>query len=69
MEMRSYQTVEAEQAMESHSREFCDIIIPVSIEQAIFNSMEKTGLFDEGRDCIMKILPVEMSSAIRRRTG
>ncbi|GHV93840.1 hypothetical protein AGMMS50293_01600 [Spirochaetia bacterium] len=69
LEMRSYHAVEAEQAMESHSREFCDIIIPASIEQAILDSIEKAGLFDEGRDCIMKVLPVEMSGAIRRRTG
>jgi hypothetical protein len=69
MEMRSYRAAEEEQAMGSHSREFCDVIIPVSIERAIFDGLEKTGLFNEGRDCIMKILPVEMSAAIHRRTG
>jgi hypothetical protein len=47
------------QAMESRSRVFCDIIIPAGIEETVVAQIEKTGLFDAGRTCMMKILSVE----------
>jgi hypothetical protein len=66
LEMRSYSAVAPGQTMESHSREFCDIIIPAGIEEDILSHIEKTGLFESGRSCMLKILPVEKPASFRR---
>jgi hypothetical protein len=59
LEMRSYSSAVQEQTKESHSREFCDIIIPAEVEENILAQIKKTELFDAGRSCILKVLSVE----------
>ncbi|GHV71593.1 hypothetical protein AGMMS49928_24100 [Spirochaetia bacterium] len=63
LEMRSYRAHEqgqsAEEAMESLSREFCDIIIPLNLEETIISKIEKTGLFEAGKSCMLKVIPAE----------
>jgi hypothetical protein len=65
LEMRSYRAAAQEQTKESHSREFCDIIIPAEIEESILTRIQETGLFDAGRSCILKALPVEKPASFR----
>jgi hypothetical protein len=60
LEMRSYSVAVQGQTMESHSREFCDIIIPAGLTENVVKHVEETGLFDNGRSCILKTLPAEM---------
>jgi hypothetical protein len=59
LEMRSYNAIARGQTMESHSREFCDIIIPSGLEENILKHIEEMGLLDSNRSCILKILPAE----------
>jgi hypothetical protein len=64
LEMRSYSIAAGSapvqgQAMESHSRVFCDIIMPADLEKTVITQVEKTGLLDTGRTCMLKILSVE----------
>jgi len=66
LEMRSYSTFTHEQAMESHSRQLCDIITSSDIEEKVRSSRALTGLFGKGKSCILKSFDVEMPSAIRR---
>jgi hypothetical protein len=63
-EMQSYSAAAREQAMESHSREFCDIIIPSCLEEDILKHIGETGLLDADRSCMLKVLSVEMPAAI-----
>ncbi|MDR2741629.1 MAG: hypothetical protein LBB98_05685 [Treponema sp.] len=65
IEMRSYRASAQEQTKESHSREFCDIIIPAEIEESLLTHIKETGLFDVGRSCILKVLPVEKPASFR----
>jgi hypothetical protein len=65
LEMRSYGAAVQEQTNESHSREFCDIIIPAEIEENILTQIKETGLFEPDRTCILKVLPVEKPAAFR----
>jgi hypothetical protein len=66
LEMRSYSALAQGQTMESNSREFCDIIIPANIEETILQHIEEAGLFDAGKTCILKSLPVEKPVSLRR---
>jgi hypothetical protein len=59
LEMRSYSAALRGQTMESHSREFCDIIIPSDLTENILKHIEEAGLFDSGRSCMLKALPAE----------
>jgi hypothetical protein len=59
LEMRSYSVLSQEQAMGSHFREFCDIIIPSALEEKILKSIEETRLLDSGRSCMLKVLSTE----------
>ncbi|MDR0998291.1 MAG: hypothetical protein LBL70_04425 [Treponema sp.] len=59
LEMRSYSALSQEQAMGSHFREFCDIIIPSSLEESILKSIEDAGLLDRDRSCVLKVFPAE----------
>jgi hypothetical protein len=59
LEMRSYSDIAQGQTMESHSREFCDIIIPSGLEENIVKHIEETGLLDSERSCILKVLSAE----------
>ncbi|MDR0450424.1 MAG: hypothetical protein LBH26_04080, partial [Treponema sp.] len=59
LEMRSYSAVSQGQTMESHSREFCDIIIPADAEENILKRIRETRLLDSGRSCILKVLSAE----------
>ncbi|MDR0387070.1 MAG: hypothetical protein LBH57_03445 [Treponema sp.] len=59
LEMRSYRADTREQTKESHSREFCDIIIPAEIEENILAHIKETGLFAADRSCMLKTLSVE----------
>ena len=60
LELRSYAGLTQEQAMESHSRSLCDIIIPPAIEEVLMKNITKTELFDMGKTCVLKIFGVEM---------
>jgi hypothetical protein len=66
LEMRSYSALAQGQTMESHSREFCDIIIPSTIEENILSHIEKSGLFDSTRSCMLKTLPIERPASFGR---
>jgi hypothetical protein len=66
LEMRSYSALAQGQTMESHSREFCDIIIPADVEENILKHIEGTGLFDDGKTCILKSIHVEKPVSLRR---
>jgi hypothetical protein len=65
LEMYSYNDTVQEQTKESHSREFCDIIIPAEIEETILTHIEETGLFDAGRTCMLKVFSVERPASFR----
>lgn len=64
VEMRSYGGGHG-QAMVSHSRELCDIIIPRAVEENLRALNDREGLFAEGRTCVLKALDVEMPPVIR----
>jgi len=65
LEMRSYSSTHG-QAMESHSRQLCDIITSPDIEKKIRGSEALTGLLGKGKSCILKTFDVEMPSVIHR---
>ncbi|MDR2619274.1 MAG: hypothetical protein LBC62_10430 [Treponema sp.] len=69
LEMRSYSAVAQGQMMESHSREFCDIIIPPELEERITAGIKKSGLLSGGSSCILKVIPVEQPVSLRRSRG
>ena len=64
LEMRNYTSVSREQAMESHSRELCDIIISHDVAERLKGPLEATGLFDSKRTCVLKTFSVEMPSGV-----
>ena len=64
LEMRNYSAAAREQAMESHSRELCDIIVNNDVLEKLKEPLAKTGLFDDKRSCVLKIFNVEMPSGI-----
>jgi len=66
VEMRSYSALNPEQDMESHSRQLCDIITSQAIEEKLKPEIAKSGLFDEGKTCVLKVLNVELPSVIRK---
>jgi len=66
LEMRSFCDLTHEEAMKSHSRSLCDIIVSTEIEERILESIGKTWLFDKGRSSVLKAFNVEMPSVIRR---
>jgi hypothetical protein len=65
LEMRSYSAAVQEQTKESHSREFCDIIIPAEIEENILTRIQETGLFGDEHLCILKVVSVEKPEPFR----
>jgi len=60
LEMRSYGGHTRVEDMKSHSRSLCDIIVSQEVEKRILESIGKTGLFDEGRSCVLKNFATEM---------
>jgi len=66
LEMRSYGDHSHEEAMKSHSRSLCDIIVTSEVEKKIMENIGQTGLFDEGKSCVLKTFNIEMPMAIRR---
>jgi len=66
LEMRSYSTFTHKQAMESHSRQLCDIITSSDIEEKIRNSGDLIELFDKEKSCVLKTFDVETPSVIHR---
>lgn len=65
LEMRSYSNFTREQAMESHSRQLCDIITSHYVESMLWKSLNQTDLFAEGTSCVLKTFNVEMPSVVR----
>jgi hypothetical protein len=65
VDMRYYAAHTQEQAMESHSRQLCDIITSPEVEEKILDQTAKTGLFDSGKSCVLKTFNVEMPQAFR----
>jgi hypothetical protein len=55
-----------EEAMRSHSRSLCDTIVTSDVEKKILENIGQTGLFDQGKSCVLKTFNVEMPSVIRR---
>ena len=66
LEMRSYSSQAGEQAMESHSRELCDIIVSLELEEKLSSPIAQSGLFESGKNCVLKIFNVEMPEIIHR---
>ena len=69
LEMRSYRDdtgQKHEEARRSHSRSLCDIIVTPEVEKRIMENIGQTGLFDEGKTCVLKTFNIEMPIAIRR---
>jgi hypothetical protein len=66
IEMRSYSSSANEKAMESKSRQLCDIITTSETEEKISASTVKKGLFEEGKTCVLKSFNVEMPTIIHR---
>jgi hypothetical protein len=66
IEMRSYSAAAQGQTMESHSREFCDVIIPAELAERIIGNIKKAGLLSGGNSCILKVIPVEQPISLRR---
>ncbi|MDR3192732.1 MAG: hypothetical protein LBT87_06670 [Treponema sp.] len=66
LEMRSYSAVVQGQTMESHSREFCDIIVPSEVVENIVKRIEETPLLDSGRSCMLKVLSAETPVSFSR---
>ncbi|MDR0553956.1 MAG: hypothetical protein LBG76_04055 [Treponema sp.] len=69
LEMHSYSARAQGQTNESHSREFCDIIISAALEEDILAHIDKSGLFDSQRSCILKLVSVEMPVTFRHLQG
>jgi len=67
IEMRSYSSSANEKAMESKSRQLCDIITTPETEEKIRSSAVTNGLFDEGKTCVLKALNVEMPTIVHRK--
>ena len=65
LEMRSYSAPGHGQAMESHSRELCDIITSQAVEEKLKDSITQFGLFDSGKGCVLKTFNIEMPSPRR----
>jgi len=65
LEMRSYSRLEKEQAMESRSRSLCDILVSPAVEEKLRKPVAKTGLFDNGKTCLLKSFNAEVPSTIR----
>jgi hypothetical protein len=61
VDMRSYAAHSPERAMESHSRELCDIITTPEVEEKLLENISKTGLFDDGKTCVLKTFNAEMA--------
>ena len=66
LEMRSYGNRAGGHAMESHSRELCDIIVTREVEEKLREPLAQKGLFAEGKSNVLKSFGVEMSSAVYR---
>ncbi|MDR0494558.1 MAG: hypothetical protein LBG95_02870 [Treponema sp.] len=60
LETRSYRSFNREQSKESHSRQLCDVITSRDIEEKLKVSLAQTGLFSEGKSCVLKSFNVEM---------
>lgn len=73
LEMRSYipergqDSADPSGGFESHSRELCDIILPVNLEKKLKDPFGETGLFDKGKTCVLKSFDVEMPVPFRPR--
>ena len=67
LEVRSYSSISREQAMESNSRELCDIIVSHDVKEKLQNALAQTGFFEKEKSCVLKSFNVEMSSAVYRR--
>ncbi|MDR2597166.1 MAG: hypothetical protein LBC76_07600 [Treponema sp.] len=67
VEMRSYRAFTHEKAMESNSRQLCDIITTPETEEKIRASAVKNGLFDEGKTCVLKTFNVEMPTIVHKK--
>jgi len=66
VEMRSFKASKNEKAMESKSRQLCDIITTAETEEKICASAVKNGFFDKGKSCLLKTFNVEMPTIIHR---
>jgi len=66
LEMRSFRGDTHEEAMRSHSRSLCDIIVSPEVEKRIMENIGQTGLFSEGKSCVLKSFNIDMPTAIRR---
>ena len=65
VEMRSYSDHSSSQAMVSHSRQLCDIIVSRDVEEKLKEPFSQTGLFEDGKTGILKVFDVEMPFILR----
>ena len=68
VEMRRYGSIGQAEAMESHSRELCDIITSPAVEKKLHELIGETGLFDNEKAGLLKSFNVEMPKVIRRHS-
>ena len=64
LEMRSYSSAAQGQTMVSHSRHLCDIITSPEVEEKLRERLNETGLFENGRTCVIKTFDVEVPSVL-----
>ena len=67
LEMRSYSSLDHGQAMESHSRELCDIIVTRDVAENLQSALTDAGFFNGEKSCVLKSFDVEMPSAVFHR--
>ncbi|MDR1840265.1 MAG: hypothetical protein LBQ93_11870 [Treponema sp.] len=64
VEKRSYSNTN-DRAMESNSRQLCDIIASQAVEDRIKEAITKIGLFDNDKTCVFRTFDVEMPVIMR----
>ena len=62
LEMRCYNDLSHEQAMESHSRKLCDIIVSPEVEEKIQGRLSQSDLFENGKSGVIQMFDVEVPS-------
>jgi hypothetical protein len=65
--LESHSKPESHSKLESHSRQLCDIITSKALEEKLKEPLSQTGLFENGRSCVLKAFDVDMPAVLRRR--
>jgi hypothetical protein len=65
VDVRSYSDITHDRAMESNSRQLCDIIASQAVEDKIKEAITQTGLFGSEKTCALRTFDVEMPVIMR----